>query len=168
MGDQRGRRYEGRNQRISVNVFPHRSFQAIDNLRKDGQMITRIATSIAFALTLVSPAFSDCSQELKALEQNVVSAGTGASTSVSGMPATKHQEELLAGQQKSGEPKTTGSTAVAVEPTSPHQEQVTKQRAQGAEHANQLMAEARKMSEAGDEQGCMKKVGELKNVLGTK
>jgi hypothetical protein len=82
------------------------------------------------------------------------------------MPATKHQEELLAGKQKSGEAETTGSTAVAVEPTSPHQEQVTKQRTQGA--ANQLMAEARKMSEAGDEQGCMKKVAAIKNILGTK
>jgi hypothetical protein len=149
---------------MSATFFLHRSFQASDNLKKEVQMITRIATSVAFALTLTSPAFSDCNQELKALEQNVVSAETGASTSESGMPATKHQEELLAGKQKSGE--TTGSTAVAVEPTSPHQEQVTKQRTQGT--ANQLMAEARKMSEAGDEQGCMKKVGELKNILGTK
>ncbi|MCA6112579.1 hypothetical protein [Bradyrhizobium cenepequi] len=131
-------------------------------------MSTRIATAAAFALILTSPAFADCNQELKALEQNVVSAGTGTSTSESGMPATKHQEELLAGKQKSGEPETAGSTAVAVEPTSPHQEQVTKRSTQSTEHANQLMAEARKMSEAGDEQECMKKVGELKNILGTK
>lgn len=107
--------------------------------------------------------------ELKALEQNVVSAGTGASTSESGMPATKHQEELLAGKQKSGEPETTGSTAVAVDPTSPHQEQVTSKRStQSAERANQLIAEGRKLSAAGDEQECMKKASELKDVLGIK
>ncbi|NOJ49786.1 hypothetical protein [Bradyrhizobium archetypum] len=131
-------------------------------------MSTRIATA-AFALILASPAFADCNQELKALEQNVVSAGTGASPSESGMPGTKHQEEVLAGKQKSAEPETTGSTAAAVQPTSPHQEQVIgKRRTQSAEHANQLVAEARKMSEAGDEQGCMKKAAELKDVLGIK
>jgi len=131
-------------------------------------MSTRIATVAAFALILASPAFADCKQDLKALEQNVVSAGTGASTSESGMPATKHQEEVLAGKQKSGEPETTGSTAVAVEPTSPHQEQVTGKRTQSDEHASQLMAEARQMSEAGNEQECMKKVTELKDMLGAK
>jgi hypothetical protein len=132
-------------------------------------MTTRTATAVAFALILASPAFADCGQELKALEQNVVSAGTGASTSGSGMAATKHQEEALAGKQKSGRPETTGLTAGAVKPTSPHQEQVTsKGSTQSTEHANQLMAEARKMSEAGDEQGCMKKVDELKDTLGTK
>jgi hypothetical protein len=132
-------------------------------------MSTRIATAAAFALTLASPALADCNQELKTLEQNVVSAETGASPSKSGMPATKHQEELLAGKQKSGEPETTGSTVGAVERTSPHQEQVTGKRStQSAEHASQLMAEARKMSEAGDEQECMKKVAELKDILGVK
>ena len=86
-----------------------------------------------------------------------------------GNPATKHQKELLAGKQRSGEPETTGSTAGAVEPTSPHQEQVTGKRStQSAEHASQLMAEARKMSEAGDEQGCMKRLAELKDILRVK
>jgi hypothetical protein len=32
----------------------------------------------------------------------------------------------------------------------------------------QLMADARKMANAGDEQGCMKKVSELKNLMGIK
>ena len=85
------------------------------------------------------------------------------------MPATKHQEELLANKQKSAEQQTTGSTAAAVEPTSPHQEQVVSKRStQSVEQVNQLMAEARKMSEAGDEPGCMKKAAELKEVLGIK
>jgi len=133
-------------------------------------MSTRIATVAAFAVILASPAFADCKQELKALEQNVVSAGTGASTSESGMPATKHQQEVLAaGKQKSGEPETTGSTAAAVEPASPHQEQVIGKRSpESDQQASRLMAEARQMSEAGNEQECMKKVTELKDVLGVK
>lgn len=132
-------------------------------------MSTRIVTAAAFALILASPAFADCNQELKALEPNVVAAGTGATTSELGMPATKHQEEILASKQESAEPQTTGSTAAAVEPTSPHQEQVVSKRStQSAEHANQLMADARKMSAAGDEQGCMKKAAELKDALGIK
>ncbi|MDE5458579.1 hypothetical protein GWE18_38555 [Bradyrhizobium sp. CSA112] len=132
-------------------------------------MSTHVVTATAFALILASPAFADCNHELKALEPNIVSAGTGASPSESGMPGTKHQEEVLAGKQKSAEPETTGSTAAAVQPTSPHQEQViSKSSTQRAEHANQLMADARKMSEAGDEQGCMKKAAELKDVLGIK
>jgi hypothetical protein len=42
-------------------------------------MSTRTAITAAFALILAGPAFADCNQELKALEQNVVAAGTGAS-----------------------------------------------------------------------------------------
>ncbi|WP_287238790.1 hypothetical protein [Mesorhizobium sp.] len=102
------------------------------------------------------------------LEQKVVSAETGASTSKSGAPVTKHQEELLPGKQQGGAPEITGSTAGKVEATSPHQEQVTgKTRTQSAD-PSQMMADARKMSEAGDEQGCMKKVAELKEILGAK
>jgi hypothetical protein len=151
-----------------VGVFLHPSFRARDNLKQEVQMSTRIAITAAFALILAGPAFADCNQELKALEQNVVAAGTGASTSETGMPGTKHQEEVLAAKQKSGEPETTGSTAPAVTPTSPHQEQVTKRGTQSAEHANQLIAEARKLSAAGNEQECMKKAAELKDVLGIK
>jgi hypothetical protein len=130
------------------------------------QMLNRIATATALALMFAGPAFADCAQELKAIEQNVVSAETGASTNQSGMPVTKHQEELLPGKQGSGDPETTASTGT-VKPTSPHQEQVTGTATAG-EHASQVMAEARKMAEAGDEQGCMKKLAELKEALGAK
>ena len=125
-------------------------------------MSKRIAIVAGFALIAASPALADCKQELTALEQKVVHATTGASTSESGMPATKHQEEALAGKQE-----TTGSTAAPVEPTSPHQEQVVR-KLKSDEQATQLMAEARQMSEAGNEQECMKKVTELKDVLGAK
>lgn len=129
-------------------------------------MSLRIATASALALAFASPALADCKQELAMLEQKVVAKETGAATGKSGMPATKHQEEVT-GKQQGGDPEITGSTAGKVDSTSPHQEQVTGERsAQSAEDASQLMAEARKMSEAGDEQGCLKKLAELKDMLG--
>jgi hypothetical protein len=129
-------------------------------------MYIRIATATAIGLMLADPALADCNQELKALEQSVVSAETGASTNSAGMPATKHQEGVLSGKQKGAESEITGSTTGTVKPTTPHQEQVTG--TQSGEHPSQLMAEARKMSESGDESGCMKKTAELKNMLGVK
>lgn len=69
---------------MSVDVSLHPSFRARDNLKQEVQMSIRIATAAAFALTFASPALADCNQELKALEQNVVSAGSGASTSEAG------------------------------------------------------------------------------------
>jgi hypothetical protein len=162
-----GRYFLARNHFIFV-PFPS-SLRDEESLEQEVQMTTRIATAVAFTLILASPAFADCNQELKILEQKVVSAETGASPSETGMAATKHQEELLAGKQKSGAPETTGTTARALEPASPHQEQVTGKRSvQGGEHATQMIVEARKMSEAGDEQGCMKKAAELKDMLGAK
>jgi hypothetical protein len=123
-------------------------------------MSIRIATAAAFAL-MVSPAFADCNQELKALEPAVTTAETGAGT-----PTTKHQEQVLSGQKDTSS-EITGSTTGAVTPGSPHQEQVIGQRTeQSAQHASQLLADARKMAQAGDEQGCMEKVTELKEILG--
>ncbi|WP_287055537.1 hypothetical protein [Mesorhizobium sp.] len=131
-------------------------------------MSIRIATASAFILAIASPAFANCTQELKALEPNIITAETGAVPNKSGIPATKHQTEVMAGKQH-GNTEVTGSTAGTVKPTTPHQEQVTGDRsAQGAEHPSELMAEARKMSQAGDEQGCMKKLAELKDALGIK
>jgi len=131
-------------------------------------MSTRIAVTAAFTLIFAGPAIADCNQELKALEQNVVAAGTGASTSETGMPGTKHQKEVL-GKQKSGESETTGSTAQAVTSASPHQEQVTGLKGAGTDqHASQLMAEARKLAQAGNEQACMDKVAQIKDMLGMK
>lgn len=131
-------------------------------------MSTRGAMTVAFTLILAGPAIADCAQELRALEQNVVAAGTGANTSETGMPGTKHQKEVLDKQKSSEHETTTGSTAPAVSPTSPHQEQVTKRGTQTAEQANQMIAEARKLSAAGNEQECMKKAAELKDALGMK
>lgn len=127
-------------------------------------MLMRTVMISGFALVLASPALADCMQELTALEPNVVSAETGAASGSSGMPVTEHQEETMAGKQVDKE--ATGSTG-QVESTSPHQEQVTGERSgQSAEHPSQVMAEAKKMAQAGDEQGCMDKVAELKEMLG--
>jgi hypothetical protein len=107
---------------------------------------------------------ADCQEELNNLKEPTVAAETGAVTDNSGMPATKHQEEVLPGKQQDG-----GSTTGAVEAISPHQKEVTGQPStKPTDNIGQLMAEARKMVDAGDEQGCMKKVSELKNLMGIK
>ena len=53
-------------------------------------------------------------------------------------------------------------------PASPHQQQaLTEQTDQGGEQQPaDLIAEARDMAEAGDEEGCMQKVTQAKNLLG--
>jgi hypothetical protein len=130
-------------------------------------MSIHLAATAAVALLLATPAFADCNQELAKLEQPTVSAETGASTSKSGMPVTKHQEQLLPGNQQDNQ--TTGSTSAGVKAISPHQEQVTGQGTGGsADQLSRAMTEARQMAKAGDEQGCMNKVSELKNLMGAK
>src|SRR5215211_5166957 len=135
-------------------------------------MSIRLAAITAVALLLATPAFADCNQELAKLEQAAVSAETGASTSKSGMPVTKHQEQLLPGNQQDNQTTgstTTGSTSAGVKAISPHQEQVTgQQTGNGAEQVSRTMTEARQMAKAGNEQGCMNKVSELKNLMGAK
>ncbi|TIP53209.1 MAG: hypothetical protein E5X56_33495, partial [Mesorhizobium sp.] len=84
-------------------------------------MSIRIVSASALVFAFASPAFADCGQELKVLEPNVITAETGASPNKSGIPATKHQEEVMAGKQQGGNPETTGSTAGDVKPTTPHQ-----------------------------------------------
>ena len=131
-------------------------------------MFIRLFTIAAATLWFAAPAVADCQEELNNLKQPTVTAETGAATDNSGMPATKHQEEVLPGKQGSGT-ETTGSTTGAVEAISPHQKQVTDQPSgKPTDKIGQLMAEARKMGDAGDEQGCMKKVSELKNLMGIK
>ena len=131
-------------------------------------MSMRIIAATALPLLLAAPAFADCGQELQKLEQATVSAETGASTKA-GAPVTKHQEEVVRGTQKGGSQETMGSTGGQVKAVSPHQEQVIGERtAQSGERASQLMTEARKMADAGDEQGCAGKLAEIKNLLGQK
>lgn len=134
-------------------------------------MSIRLATFTALSLAMAVPAFADCREELTKLEQPAVTAETGAATNKSGMPVTKHQEEVLPGDQgTSGETTgstTTGPTAGKVEGVSPHQKEVTGGAAdQPSDQVAKLMTEARGMADAGDESGCMQKVTELKELMG--
>ncbi|PDT79998.1 MULTISPECIES: hypothetical protein [Sinorhizobium] len=128
-------------------------------------MLIRLIAATAVPLLLAAPAFADCRQELEKLGQAIVSAETGASGSV-----TEHQEEVTAGEQKKGVgTEITGSTGTQTEAVSPHQEQVTGTRSgETADKPSQLAAEARKMADAGDEPGCMKKLAEIKGLIGEK
>jgi hypothetical protein len=121
-----------------------------------------------FSLLLVPSAFADCRQELTKLDQAAVSAQTGAATDPSGMPATKHQKEVLSGNQQGTSEETTGSTSGKVEAISPHQQEVTGgATGHNADQISQTMAEARKLADAGDEAGCMQKVTELNGLMKT-
>ncbi|MFU0506515.1 hypothetical protein [Pseudaminobacter sp. NGMCC 1.201702] len=125
----------------------------------------RIAMTTAIVLSLASPVLADCGEELSKLEQAAVTAETGASTE---MPATKHQEEVLSGKQQTESKETTGAISGEVEAVSPHQKQVTGEAADKSGDIGQMMADARRLADAGDEQGCMSKVGELKDAMGIK
>jgi hypothetical protein len=131
-------------------------------------MAMRFLTTTAAILLIAGPAFADCSQEIESLKQAVTEAETGASTAESGMPATKHQEQVLAGDQE-GDKATSGDAAAgqAGVPASPHQEQALAEPAAGGNaQAADLVSQASDMAAAGDEDGCMQKVAEAKEILG--
>jgi hypothetical protein len=134
-------------------------------------MAIRFLTTSAVVLLIAGPAFADCNQEIESLKQAVTEAETGASTAETGMPATKHQEQVLAGDQQ-GDKAASGDTAAgqAGVPASPHQEQVLAEPAAGkaasGQQATDLVAQASDMAAAGNEEGCMQKVAEVKDLLG--
>lgn len=127
-------------------------------------MMKRFTAAAVLPILLAAPAFADCRQDLQKLEQAIATAETGAPAS--GAPTTEHQEEVLAGEEKkSVGAETTGSTDTQARSITPHQEEVTRSIDMG-DRPSELMAEARKMAEAGDEQGCMEKVGEIRGLIG--
>ena len=121
----------------------------------------------AIMLAITGPAFADCNQEIQSLDEAVTQAETGASTDAA-LPATPHQEEVIAGSQEGGEAADPSDTGAADAAASPHQEQVLagKQTGEGSGQAADLIAEARDMAKAGDEAGCMEKVAQAKELLG--
>ena len=128
-------------------------------------MSTRFVTATAFLLLLSGSAFADCKQELDKLEPTVISAETGATTGQT--TATEHQKEVTSGDKSAVGTETTGSTGEAVKAISPHQEEVMgKDTKSQANKASQTMMEARKLADAGNEDGCMEKVAELKKLVG--
>ena len=62
-------------------------------------MFKRMFASAAVFGLLAFPAFANCEQELIKLKDAVTTAETGATTEQSGVPATKHQEEVLSGDK---------------------------------------------------------------------
>jgi hypothetical protein len=134
-------------------------------------MSGRLLITSALMLVLAGPAFADCAEELEDLHEAVVQAETGASPDAA-FPATPHQEEVLEGNQQgetgegSGGPSSAGSADL---PASPHQQQVLEEAPTGeggGQHPAELVAEAREMAAAGDEEGCMQRVAEAKSLLG--
>jgi hypothetical protein len=132
-------------------------------------MAIRFLTTSAVILLIAGPAFADCSQEIESLKQAVIEAETGASTAESGMPATKHQEQVLAGDQQ-GDKAASGDAAAGQSgvPASPHQQQVLAEPGAGpsGKQAADLVSQASDLAAAGNEEGCMQKVAEAKDLLG--
>ncbi len=132
-------------------------------------MAIRFLTTSAVVLLIAGPAFADCNQEIETLKQAVTEAETGASTTESGMPATKHQEQVLAGNQQ-GDKSTAGDAAAGQSgvPASPHQQQVLAEPAAGpsGQQAADLVTQARDLAAAGNEEGCMQKIAAAKELLG--
>lgn len=138
----------------------------------------------AGALLLAVPAQADCLQQIEMIDQAVVAAETGASAEESGMPATKHQEQVLSGEarvEKSDMPSTEHQQEVLSKPdedkaaagslgdsnvASPHQRQVTGLDDATREQASSLVDEARRLADAGQEEACMDKVAEAKELIG--
>jgi hypothetical protein len=140
-------------------------------------MSMRLLTTSVAMLLIAGPAFADCGQELEGLKQAVTQAETGASSAGSGLPATQHQGQVLAGDQQGDEAAAAGGGAAgqADVPASPHQKQVLAESAAGPagggdadpdQQAAELVAQASDMVKAGNEEGCMQKVAEAKDLLG--
>ena len=122
-------------------------------------MAIRFLTTSAVILLIAGPAFADCSQEIESLKQAVTEAETGASTAESGMPATKHQEQVLAGDQQ-GDKAASGDAAAgqAGVPASPHQEQALAEPAAGGNaQAADLVSEASDMAAAATRKAACRK-----------
>jgi hypothetical protein len=150
--------------------------EAQRRLHEEIHMSIRFLTTSALMLLIAGPAFADCSQEIQSLKEAVTQAETGATSAETGVPATQHQEQVLAGNQQ-GDKSTAGAGAAgqADVPESPHQQQVLAEPAAGAtgsgnaasgQQVTDLVTQASDMAEAGNEEGCMQKVAEAKDLLG--
>ena len=136
-------------------------------------MSMRLLTTSAAMLLIAGPALADCGQELKGLKEAVTQAETGASSAGTGLPATEHQGQVLAGdQQGDGAAAGGGAVGQADVPASPHQKRVLAERPAGGgnadpgQQATELVAQASDMMKAGNEEGCMQKVAQAKDLLG--
>lgn len=148
------------------------------------RVFTLPVLAAAGALLLAVPARADCLQQIERIDRAVVAAETGASAEQSGMPATKHQEQVLSEEarvERSDMPASEHQKQVLSEPdedraaagslgdsnaASPHQRQVTKLDEGTREQASSLVDEARRLAESGREQACLGKVAEAEELIG--
>jgi hypothetical protein len=128
-------------------------------------MSARLLIASVFALLFTGPAFADCDQAIQDLKEMVTQAETGAGSAGSALPTSPHQEQVLPGKQSDTGAAGQSAAGQAEVPASPHQQQVLAGGEAGQQTAT-LIAEASEMAEAGDEQGCMQKIGEAKSLLG--
>jgi hypothetical protein len=145
-------------------------------LNGENEMSMRFLTTTAVILVLAGPASADCDQEIAGLQEAVTQAETGASSAGTGLPATQHQGQVLTGDQQGDEAAAGGGAAGQADvPASPHQKQVLAEPAAGpagggdadpGQQAAELVAQASDMVKAGNEEGCMQKVAEAKDLLG--
>jgi hypothetical protein len=127
-------------------------------------MYGRLLLASAFTLLVTGPAFADCNQAIQDVKEMVTQAETGVGSAGAALPVTPHQEQVLPGKQS--DTGAGGQSAGQAEvPASPHQQQVLAGEEAGQQTAT-LIAQASEMAEAGDEQGCMQKVTEVKSLLG--
>ncbi len=128
-------------------------------------MTIRILPAAAVFGLLAFPAFANCEQELSKLNEAVTASETGSTTEQ--VPVTKHQEEVMSGDQGTASTEPNGSSGQAVEAASPHQKEVMGNKdAADAQHPSEMMKEADDLAKAGDEVGCMEKVTQLKELIG--
>ena len=69
---------------------------------RETEMSGHLLITSAIMLAIAGPAFADCNQEIQSLNEAVTQAETGASTDAA-LPATPHQEEVIAGGQQGDE-----------------------------------------------------------------
>ena len=128
-------------------------------------MFKRVLLTSAFTLLFTGPAFADCNQAIQDVKEMVTEAETGAGSAGSALPASPHQEQVLPGKQSDTGAAGQSAAGQAEVPVSPHQQQVLAG-GQAGQQTAALIAQASEMAEAGDEQGCLQKVTEVKSVLG--
>lgn len=130
-------------------------------------MRIHILIASASALLVASSAFADCQEEVSNLDEAVIAAETGAETGETDMPSTEHQEQALGEVQTEGEAASDGTAAGSVEALSPHQREALREvPEEDRTEAKTLLGEARDMAAAGEEQGCLDKLAEVKTLLG--
>jgi hypothetical protein len=125
-----------------------------------------LTTAAAVVLLGAGTALADCDQEIRHLEEAMIQAETGAADA-SGMPATEHQEEVLADEEAIAE-EDVAAAEPPEDPATLHQEEVTaalEPDAETMQQASELLAEAREMAAAGDQEGCMQRVEEAQALL---